>query len=77
MKVGDVVKFKGDAGVTRPIKKGIIIELFEKKCWRTDKLGPMIDWRKVDPEPHAKVMIGDSVMNMPLTNIELFVDSER
>lgn len=77
MKVGDVVKFKGDTGVTRPAKKGIIIELFEKKCWRTSELGPHIDWRKVDPEPHAKVMISDNVITMPLTNIEIFIDSER
>jgi hypothetical protein len=77
MKVGDIVKFKGDAGVTRPIKKGIVIELFEKKCWRTGELGPHIDWKKVDPEPHAKVMISNNIISMPLAHIELVTDSKR
>ena len=62
MKVGDLVRIKGVPGPRNSRRPGIVVKIFEKKCWRTQELGPMIDWRKIDPEPHAEVMISEKVL---------------
>jgi hypothetical protein len=70
MKVGDLVKFKdGHSG-----SLGIVIEFIQKKCWRTHELGPMIDWRKVDPEPHAVVFFKD-MLSIPIVDLEVVHES--
>ena len=56
MKIGDLVKLSPMTRRT-PKRVGLIVELIEKKCWRTDELGNKIDWNKVDPEPHAVVLV--------------------
>lgn len=71
MKVGDMVKLKGSPGPRNSGSAGIIVKLFEKKCWRTQERGPVIDWRKIDPETHAEVMINESVMSFPITELQL------
>jgi hypothetical protein len=77
MKVGDIVKYKvpdfakhqAGAGKDRPI--GIIVKLFKKKCWRTQELGPKINWDLVEPEQHAEVIINDNTQSFPITELEL------
>ena len=71
MKVGDLVKLKGTPGPRNSGATGVIVRIFEKKCWRTQDLGPMIDWRKIDPEPHAEVIINEDLMNFPVAELEL------
>jgi len=66
MKVGDLVKLC----VSRGASLGLIVDLVEKKCWRTDVLGNKINWGKIEPEPHAVVIIGDSQRTIPLTDLE-------
>ena len=71
MNVGDLVKLKAAPGPRNSGSTGIIVKLFEKKCWRTLELGPHIDWRKIDPEPHAEVMISKGLMSFPVIELEL------
>jgi len=53
MKVGDLVKHVH----TMSGPPGLVVDIIQKKCWPKDvKIGPMIDWRKVDPEPHAVIL---------------------
>ena len=54
MKVGDLVKLKG-VGDSRA---GLIVEFMEKKCWRTDALGPKVNWDKIEPESHKVAWCG-------------------
>ncbi len=68
MKVGDLVKSKAIAG--RPRKAGLIVDLIEKKCWRTDVLGNKVNWNMVEPEPHAVILVGDKYLTVPLTDLE-------
>ena len=44
MKVGDLVKLSSSHGAS--FRAGLIVDLIEKKCWRTKELGPKIDWNK-------------------------------
>ena len=69
MKVGDLVKSKAIKG--QPRKAGLIVDLIEKKCWRTDVMGRAVNWNKVEPEPHAVILVGDKYLTVPLTDLEL------
>ena len=69
MKVGDLVKSKAIMG--EPRKVGLVVDLVEKKCWRTDELGKAVNWNKVEPEPHAVILIGEDYLTVPLTDLEL------
>jgi hypothetical protein len=68
MKVGDLVKLSPARGAS--FRAGLIVEFIEKKCWRTEKLGIKVDWRKIDPEPHAVVLINGDRRTIPLTDLE-------
>ena len=71
MKIGDLVKLKSAPGQMSSGSTGVIIELFGKKCWRVQDRGPMVDWSKIDPEPHAKVMINEDVLSFLVEDLEL------
>ena len=67
MKVGDLVKRIG----TARFEAGLVTDIVEKKCWRTDVLGKKVDWNKIDTEPHAVVLIGENYMTIPIVDLEL------
>ncbi len=69
MKVGDLVKLKS-MHRRQEQRAGLIVELLEKKCWRTHVQGTKVDWDKIDPEPHAKVLVGEKYLTIPLTDLE-------
>lgn len=71
MKPGDLVKHV--PGRLVGTRVGLVIDLTEKKCWRTNKQGKKIDWDKIDPEPHAVVMYPGStdIMTIPVTDLEV------
>jgi len=71
VKVGDLVKLKTAPGPMNSGSTGIIVKIFQKKCWRTQERGPHIDWRKIDPEPHAEVMINKNVLGIPISELEI------
>ena len=76
MKVGDLVRLKQASIQTRPnTRTGIVVDTLQKKVWRTDEMGPHIDWRKVDPELHAVVMYDDCKLNIPAVELEVIVAS--
>ena len=52
-------------------RAGLIIDLIEKKCWRTDAMGKKVDWNKVEPEPHAVVLVNGDKMTLPLTDLKV------
>ena len=66
MKIGDLVKHKA----VKDSRAGLIVELVEKKCWRTKELGKAINWSKIKPEPHAVVIINGDQLTIPLTDLE-------
>ena len=67
MKVGDLVRHKGLAWA-RP---GIILDIIQKKCWRTDIHGKVVDWNKIEPEPHGVVLMKGNKLTIPLTMLEV------
>lgn len=72
MKVGDIVqrKYGGWEAARTQGQTGIILKVFEKKCWRTKRLGDKINWDKIDPEPHAEIMINEEIITCPLAELE-------
>tara|TARA_R110002074_G_scaffold99899_5_gene215970 strand:- start:648 stop:872 length:225 start_codon:yes stop_codon:yes gene_type:complete len=73
MKVGDLVKLSAVHGAS--FRAGLIVEFIEKKCWRTDVHGKKIDWNKIDPEPHAVVLIDGDRRTIPLADLEAIDES--
>ena len=67
MKVGDLVKLSAAHGAS--FRAGLIVEFIEKKCWRTDVFGTKIDWGKIEPEPHAVVLINGDKIAFPITDL--------
>ena len=74
MKIGDLVKLSAANGAS--FRAGLIVELTEKKCWRTDALGKKVNWNKVEPEPHAVVLINGDKRTIPVTDLEV-IDEGR
>jgi len=56
-------------------KVGLVLEMIQKKCWRTDKLGSQVDWAKVDPEPHAVILFRGNKLSIPLVDLEVISES--
>lgn len=79
MKVGDLVRSVKNGILTQPNRVGIVVEFIDKKCWRTENLGPMIDWRKIDPEQHAVVLFPENsgTLSIPTVDLEVFVDTKQ
>jgi hypothetical protein len=71
MKIGDLVKLSSSASGRASFRAGLIVEFIEKKCWRTEKLGVKVDWKKIDPEPHAVVLTSGDKRAIPVTDLEL------
>jgi hypothetical protein len=71
-KLGDLVK---RTARSKDVQAGIITGFLDKKCWRTDKMGAVIDWKLIEPELHATVLFGDRYIDIPVTDLELFVES--
>lgn len=63
MKLGDLVSWKG--------KTCIVAEIYESKCWRTDVFGNKIDWNEVEPELHARIIVGGHLFGVPAVDLEL------
>lgn len=69
MKVGDLVKLRSMH--RRQVQRtGLIVELVDKKCWRTSEMGKKVNWNKVEPEPHAVVLVKDATLTLPVTDLQ-------
>ena len=66
MQVGDLVKAQYSEAV------GLVVDVIQKKVWRTDSHGKKIDWNKVDPEPHAVVLYShnEGTVDIPVVDLE-------
>ena len=73
MKIGDLVNLSAVHGAS--FRAGLIVDLIEKKCRRTDELGSKVDWGKIDPEPHAIVLINGDKRTVPITDLEVIDES--
>ena len=67
MKVGDLVLHKQKLSS----EAGLVVDIIQKKVWRTEIQGKKLDWSKVDPEPHAVVLWShnDGTVNIPFTEL--------
>ena len=67
MKVGDLVKAEHSEAI------GFVVDIIQKKCWRTSERGVGVDWNKVEPEPHASVLYShnDGTVNIPIIELEV------
>ena len=74
MKIGDLVKLKS-MHRRQAQRAGLIVDLIEKKCWRTEDLGNKIDWNKVEPEPHAVVLVHGKKLTLPMIDLETIDES--
>ena len=70
MKVSDLVRAEYSEAI------GLVVDVVQKKVWRTDVHGPHVDWRKVDPEPHAVVLYSHNEGTIAIPIIDLEVVSE-
>ena len=62
MKVGDLVKWNG--------KLAVITEVYESKCWRTNKMGKKVNWGQVEAEPFARILSGSVLVGVPQCDLE-------
>lgn len=67
MKVGDLVKAEHSEAI------GIVIDVVQKKVWRSGIMGKKVNWDLVDPEPHAAVLYShnNDTVNIPFTELEV------
>ena len=74
MKVGDLVRsvFDGEPLGSSPGKIGIVVDMIQKKCWRTNIQGKKVDWNSIDSEPHAVVLFpwNDGPITIPMIELE-------
>jgi len=80
MKVGDIVRLKrsytrGHPSFRKGTRLGIMVDIIQRKCWRTHEQGKKIDWNVIDPEPHAVVMYADVTMHIPVVDLEVVNES--
>jgi hypothetical protein len=68
MKIGDLVQSKRVNG--RPRRAGLIVDVVQKKCWRTHERGPKVRWGDIEPEPHAVVLVDGSKLTIPIIDLE-------
>ena len=71
MKVGDLVKAEHSEAI------GLVVDIIQKKCWRTSERGAGVDWSRVDPEPHAVVLYthNSGTVNIPTVDLEVISES--
>jgi hypothetical protein len=55
-----------------PDRWGLVIDMIQKKCWRTESYGKNINWDLINPEPHAVVMFpwNDGPITIPVIELE-------
>ena len=72
MEIGNLVKAEYSEAI------GIVVDIIQKKCWRTSERGAGVDWNKVEPEPHAVVLYAhnNGTVNIPVVDLEV-VDENR
>jgi len=52
MKVGDLAR-RVPVDTQDPDRFGLVIDVIQKKCWRTDRDGENVNWDLILPEPDS------------------------
>ena len=63
MKVSDLVSWNG--------KVGIVTELYESKMWRTSTQGRAVNFKDIEPEPFARILVAGNLHGVPLVDLRL------
>ena len=73
MKVGDMVRSIPDGVLINSHRVGIVVDIIQKKVWRSHIHGKKVNWSKIDPEPHAVVLFphNDGTINMPVVELQV------
>ena len=75
MKVGDLVRHctEHSRGLLEDAPVGLVVDIIQKKVWRTNLMGKRIEWGKVKPEPHAVVLYShnNGTINIPVADLEV------
>ncbi len=69
MKVGDLVMSIYNATG----EPGIVVDIVEKKVARITGKNKIVNWDKIEPEPHATVLwsYNDGTINIPISELEV------
>jgi|TARA_E500000305_G_C3831130_1_gene147381 hypothetical protein len=73
MKVGDMVR-SVPVDTRDPDRWGLVVDLIQKKCWRTWRDGKNVNWDLISPEAHAVVLFpwNDGLLTIPTIQLEVF-----
>ena len=71
MKVSDLVRAEYSEAI------GLVVDVIQKKVWRTHELGRKVDWDLVEPEPHAVILYShnEGTVAIPITDLEVISES--
>jgi len=72
MKAGNLVKHR----MSDEPRVGVVVDIIQKKVWRTSVHGRKVDWTKVKPEPHAVILFPHNSGTINIHTCELEVVSE-
>ncbi len=61
MKVSDLVSWNG--------KVGIVTELYESKMWRTSTQGRAVNFKDIEPEPFARILVAGNLHGVPVVDL--------
>jgi len=76
VRVGDLVRGSSAYCDVRGVRKPmLVVDMVSKKCWRTEERGSRIDWKAIDPEPHAVVFVDGRNLTIPLTDLKVFCEA--
>ena len=75
MEVGDLVRhfLSGRGHRLVGTRVGLVVDVIQKKCWRTQELGPKVNWDLVKPETHAVVLYPHNcgAISIPIVDLEV------
>ena len=63
-----MVKMHPKGGLKRT---GVVVEIIQKKVWRSHIHGKKVQWDKIEPEPHGVVMFDNMVRAIPETDLKV------
>lgn len=73
MKVGDLVRhYSAARNIWAEEPTGLVVDIVQKKVWRTNLQGKQVNWANVNPEPHAVVLYSQrGTLNIPIIELEV------
>tara|TARA_A100001011_G_C14195873_1_gene793465 strand:- start:712 stop:948 length:237 start_codon:yes stop_codon:yes gene_type:complete len=78
MKVGDLVRHrpKHAKKLLSSEPTGVVIEMTEKKVARLTEENKVVNWNEIQPEPHAVVIWGNGKITVPVSELEVVIESD-